>query len=292
MDKRVKKNQFGFYEIINKPTPEELKRYYAEKYYQEASGGYEKSYSENEILYFKNKLSQKYIVINELLSGISPKTFLDIGAGEGWALDFFKKQGWHCTGLDYSEFGCKKHHPDCLAEMRVGDIYENITNLIAENKKYQVILLDNVLEHVIEPLSLLKNIRQLIDNDAVLVIEVPNDFSVIQNYALDKGYISQPFWVVSPDHLSYFNRDGLINLCREAGFQCERTMGDYPIDFNILNKYTNYIEDKTVGKSCHLSRVEMENLMHSISPEKTNQLYQVLGELGLGRQLIGFFSIV
>jgi len=290
MDKRVKKNRFGFYEIINKPTQEELKSYYAEKYYQEASGGYEKYYSENEILYFNNKLSQKYIVIKELLSDISPKTFLDIGAGEGWTLDFFKKQAWHCTGLDYSEFGCKKHHPDCLADMQVGDIYENIVNLIAENKKYQVILVDNVLEHVIEPFSLLKNIKQLIDTNGILVIEVPNDFSITQNYALEKGYISQAFWVVYPDHLSYFNQEGLINLCHEAGFQCERTMGDYPIDFNLINNNTNYIEDKTLGKSCHQIRVEIENLMHSISPEKTNQLYQVLGELGLGRQLIGFFK--
>lgn len=291
MDNRVKKNRFGFYEIIDKPTQEELKNYYAEKYYQETHGSYETSYSEDEILYFKNKLSQKHIIINELLRSNLPKTFLDIGAGEGWALDFFKKQGWHCVGLDYSDFACKKHHADCLADMIIGDIYENVNKLIAKKKRYSVILLDNVLEHVINPLSLLNSARELIESDGgVLIIEVPNDFSAIQNYAIERKYISHHFWVVYPDHLSYFNREGLINLSREAGFECERVIGDYPVDFNIINKNTNYIEDKTVGKSCHQSRVEIENLMHRLSPEKTIKFYQALGELGMGRQLIGFFK--
>ncbi len=193
MDKRVKRNRFGFYEIINKPTMEELKNYYAEKYYQEAHGSYEKFYSEDEILYFKNKLSQKHIIINELLGTKPPKTFLDIGAGEGWALDFFKKRGWYCTGLDYSEFGCKKYNDSCLADMLVGDIYDNLNRLIVNKKRYSVILIDNVLEHVINPISLLNNTRELIDKGGVLVIEVPNDFSVIQNYLLEQKYISQPF---------------------------------------------------------------------------------------------------
>ena len=160
MDKRVKKNQFGFYEIINKPTPEELKDYYAAKYYQNAYGSYEKSYSEEEILYCKNKLLQKLLIIDKLIN-YGENTFLDVGAGEGWALDCFKKQGWNCTGLDYSEFGCKVHNPDCLTDMIVGDIYENIQKLIINKEEYQVILLDNVLEHVIEPLSLLKSVKKL-----------------------------------------------------------------------------------------------------------------------------------
>ena len=290
MDKRVKKNRFGFYEIINKPTLGELKNYYAEKYYQEAHGSYEKSYSEDEILYFKNKLSQKHIIINELLGSNLAKTFLDIGAGEGWALDFFKKQGWHCVGLDYSEFGCKKYHDSCLADMLVGDIYENMNRLIVKKKRYSVILLDNVLEHVINPLYLLNSTRELIDEGGVLVIEVPNDFSVMQNYLLEQKYISQPFWIAYPDHLSYFNKDGLINLCREAGFQCKRVIADYPIDFNLVNKNTNYIEKKSVGKSCHRSRVEIENFMHRLSPEKTIKVYEAIAELGLGRELIGFFK--
>jgi 2-polyprenyl-3-methyl-5-hydroxy-6-metoxy-1,4-benzoquinol methylase len=290
MVKTVHKNKWGFYEISTKPDTQELKHYYADKYYQNDCGNYEKTYSGEEIAFFKNKLAQKYAVIEELLlKGLPYRTFLDIGAGEGWALSFFREQGWIVTGLDFSKLGCAHHNPDCLEKLIVGDIYNNIENLASKKSKFQVVLLDNVLEHVDSPLSLLKKIQLLIHEEGILIIEVPNDFSVIQNYALTKKYISRPFWVVYPDHLSYFNKEGLIALCQDAGFSCEKIMGDYPIDFNILNKNTNYIENKQVGKSCHQSRVEIENLIHEISVEKANQFFTALGAMGLGRSIIGFF---
>jgi 2-polyprenyl-3-methyl-5-hydroxy-6-metoxy-1,4-benzoquinol methylase len=286
----VNKNKWGFNEISNKPTPKELMQFYTHKYYQDDRGTYEKTYSKEEVTFFRNKLAQKYAVCEELLSGGSAiGTFLDIGAGEGWALSFFREQGWSVTGLDYSKSGCAQHNPDCLERLIVGDIYENIDILVSKNEKFRVVLLDNVLEHVISPLSLLEQSRQLVGEDGILIIEVPNDFSILQNYALMKKYVSHPFWVVYPDHLSYFNKEGLIALCKDAGFGCKKLMGDFPIDFNLLNANTNYIENKKVGKSCHQSRVEIENLIHAVSVEKTNRLYSALGALGLGRSIIGFF---
>lgn len=50
--------------------------------------------------------------------------------------------------------------------------------------------------------------------------------------------------------------------------------------------------DKRVGKSCHRSRVEIENLMHRLSPEKTIKVYEAIAELGLGLELIGFFKAI
>jgi hypothetical protein len=45
-----------------------------------------------------------------------------------------------------------------------------------------------------------------------------------------------------------------------------------------------------LGKGCHQVRVVIENLLHDISPEKTNEFYQALANLGLGRNIIGFFT--
>ncbi|MCL4442405.1 MAG: hypothetical protein M1609_17970 [Firmicutes bacterium] len=88
MFSNVKKNKFGFYELIDKPSPEELSLYYANKYFQEAKGGYEKSYSKEEVQYINNKIAQKYRVISKLLdmSDTIKMQFLDVGCGEGWAL--------------------------------------------------------------------------------------------------------------------------------------------------------------------------------------------------------------
>lgn len=286
----LKKNKYGYFELDKKPSEDELKVYYSEKYYQEAKGAYEKSYSDEEILYFHNKLEQKYAVLLKYLqleNNNAPK-LLDVGCGEGWALKFFKDKGWNVTGLDYSEYGCKAQNPDCIGFIQLGNINEHIEILVEQQQKFHVILLDNVLEHVLDPLNLLNQCNKLLEHNGVLIIEVPNDFSAVQNYLLENRFISRPFWVAVPDHISYFNQEGLMAICSEAGFAKVNLIGDFPIDFNLFNQNTNYVENE-VGRSCHNARVTLENFLHSISMEKTNELYRVLAELGLGRQIIGFF---
>ena len=150
--------------------------------------------------------------------------------------------------------------------------------------------MDNVLEHVVDPFLLLKKIKLLASQNAILMIEVPNDFSVLQIDLYEREFVKKPFWVVTPDHISYFNRDGLINLCKEAGWEVQDILTDYPIDFSLFNINTNYVLNPAVGKSCHRERIMIENLMHHISPTKTIEFYRALAELGLGREIIGFFK--
>lgn len=289
----IQKNRFGFFELKEKPTAQELAKYYTDAYYQQSlSSTYQRSYSEVEITYIKNKLEEKYLVLKEILSGEEDinRDFLDIGAGEGWALDFFKNKDWNCVGLDYSNFGCSLHNPHCLKNLIVGDICENIPSLIKWKKRFYVIWMSALLEHVLDPLSLLNSARQLAHDKGILVISVPNDFSFIQQYLLDKKYISEPFWISYPAHINYFNRDGLISICNEAGWQVIDIIGSYPIDFNLFNENTNYVDNKPVGKSCHQARIDIENLLFSAAPEKTIEMYRIFAQIGIGRGIVGFFQ--
>ncbi len=52
-------NQYGFHELIDKPSSEELSEYYKKKYYQDGNiATYRHEYLEEEILYFNNKIEQ------------------------------------------------------------------------------------------------------------------------------------------------------------------------------------------------------------------------------------------
>ncbi|MCL4442406.1 MAG: class I SAM-dependent methyltransferase, partial [Firmicutes bacterium] len=130
-------------------------------------------------------------------------------------LKYFNNKGWAVTGLDYSEFGCKSQNPDFIRYVKVGEIVELIESLTDKQQEFHVIWLDNVLEHVLAPLLLLDRCTALLRDNGVLVIEVPNDFSVLQQYLFEKQYISEPFWIAVPDHISYFNSEGLTAICRE-----------------------------------------------------------------------------
>jgi SAM-dependent methyltransferase len=283
----VVKNQYGFYEVAEKPSPEALQKYYAEKYYQSAQGSYEKDYSLAEKQYFRAKTEQKYLAAksHHTLPIDRPPRFLDVGCGEGWALAYFDEAGWSCVGLDYSDFGCKSQNPSVAQYLKVGDIYANLAALTATNERFDLILLDNVLEHVIDPGALLISLKGLLSEKGALIVEVPNDFSPLQQHLLDNGHIDAPFWVVVPDHLSYFGPEGLTSLAEATGWKVQCMMTDYPIDLSLVNPDTNYIKKSTAGKACHLARVEIENLIHSISPEKAVALYSALAQLGIGRAL-------
>jgi len=290
MPEDVIKNKYGFYELLNKPSPQELDIYYSEKYYQDSkSSTYEHKYSSQEIQYKFNKILQKNLLIKEII-GAESGLFLDVGSGEGFALKYFGDLGWSCTGLDYSLFGIKTHNPDQKNFVIAGDIFKNLSKIIKNKKKFNLIWLDNVLEHVIDPFQLMTDLRKILDERGVLVVEVPNDFSIVQKHLLSKNYIDNKFWVCAPDHISYFNKDGLANLAKSSGWCVNNFISDYPIDWDLFNQKTNYIKDYSLGKNSHLRRVEIENLIHSVSPKKANLFYEALSGLGLGRNITGFFT--
>ena len=292
---QIKLNNHGYYELLKKPDEKELAAFYRDKYFQENKKPHHNNYSEKELLMINNKIEQKYLVTTEILGNNKVhqgKEFrlLDIGCGEGWTLSYFRKQGWEVTGLDYSSFGCSSFNPHCMDYLLPGDIYENIKSLIIKNEKFDLIWMTNVLEHVLDPEDLLIKSKKLINEGGILIVQVPNDFSELQIHLLENGFIDSAFWVISPDHISYFGKESLINLMKHTGWRNEKMLTDFPIDFNLFNENTNYIMNKNLGKSVHFARVEIENFLHKTNPEKTNKLYELLAEMNIGRQIIGFFS--
>lgn len=294
IDSEVRLTQHGYYELVNKPTAEALREYYAEKYYQQSIRSHMPEYEPDELVWKQNRLEQKANIASQLereSDSSKARRFLDVGAGEGFAMAYFAQLGWDVTGVDYSSFGCSTHNKAQLPNLVLGDIEASLSAMHQNEEKYDLILLDNVLEHVLNPFQTLTKLVSLMSAEGILIIEVPNDFSVVQRYLLDKKKIPSPFWVVSPDHISYFNAQGLKSLCEQAGLVQDMLISDYPIDFALFNGDTNYAVNKSVGKSVHKARVEIETLIHNISPDASIGLYKAFAELGLGRDLIGFFSV-
>jgi len=291
MDKHIK-TDLGYYTLKSIPSDQELKEYYEKKYYQDANGSYEKNYTKEEIIFFKNKIREKEYIINKYFKNDSPKSILDVGCGEGWAINYFKKLGWEITGMDFSDFGIKKFNPqysDCVLK---GDVMENIDLLILESKKYDIILLDHVFEHVTDPIEIVEKIKKIINKNGLLIINVPNDFSMLQKYLIQNGKVDKEYWFAPPDHISYFTRESLCLLLNTLNFEEFTSIGDHPIDINLLNSNSNYILNKEVGKSCYFQKIEIENLLHKEQPiSKIVNYYESLIDVGLGRSFSSFFSI-
>ena len=314
-------NELGYYEVTSKPTPEELRDYYAQRYYQESRSSYQPQYSAAEREHIEGKLRLRHWVLAQLLEPAAPgptetpaaahavapgapaapvsgatagpataaRTFLDVGCGEGWALDYFQRQGWDVLGLDFSSFSLEQFHPGLRGRLRAGDLYDGLQELIAESRQFDVLWLDNVLEHVLDPAELLRRCRALTRPGGVLLVDVPNDFSPLQQHLLAAGHIDRPFWVALPDHLSYFGAGGLRNIAAATGWRTARLLGDQPIDLNLFNPATNYVLDKSAGKAAHQARLAQDNFLLRTAPlPAVAAYYEALAAVGLGRSLVAF----
>jgi len=289
MDSRLRKHPLGYWEIENKPTAEELQKYYADKYYQEGKGSYELEYSCDELSYFNAKLEQRSIVLQRYLSTTSGQPrMLDVGCGEGYALAFFKSRGWATKGLDFSSAGVASKNPSCLDVLVTGDIFALLKAEIEAGETYDVVWLQNVLEHVIDPLDLLSSLRRLVAPSGIAVVTVPNDCSITQRAALSSQHIDNAFWVAPPDHLTYFDNDSLANTANQTGWQCLELLGDFPVDWFLFHPKSNYVRDKSVGKAAHLARVQIENLIHAQPTDDVISFWSAAAKLGLGRDITAF----
>lgn len=281
----LKKNKWGFYQYEPLPTEKELQEYYEKKYYQEGCGSYEIEYSEEEIAYFKVKASLIYREIGKLSRNMSDKKLLDIGCGEGWIMEKFFQSGVSVAGFDFSNFALEKHNPHLLPFFQQGNIYGLLREKSALQTTFDFIVCANVLEHVVDPVKLLCIISRLMHHQSILVLIVPNDFSVLHQYLLQEKKVSREFWLRYPDHLSYFNKQSMERFLSDMGFVIKAIVADNPIDLNLLNDNSNYVEDQSKGKNAHLFRVRMDNFLATINEDKLLSVYEILGSMGIGRDL-------
>jgi 2-polyprenyl-3-methyl-5-hydroxy-6-metoxy-1,4-benzoquinol methylase len=289
MDPRLKQHSLGFYEIAEKPTPEELQKYYAEKYYQEAKGSYEHAYSYEELECFRAKLEQRYFALKKAQPNLKKGgRFLEVGCGEGFALAFFLKHGYTIKGIDFSSAGVESKNPKCKDFLVTGDIFNLLEKEIASGNVYDIVWLQNVLEHVLDPVALLQSLRNLVSPEGVAVVTVPNDYSAMQRKALEKKHIHQAFWVSPPDHLSYFDYTSLKNIASATGWHCADLLGDFPVDLYLFHPGSNYVQKNSLGKDAHKARVDIENLISEKPAEHVIGLWRSLAQVGLGRNLTGF----
>ncbi len=287
---RIITNKLGFKEVAKKPSREELQKFYAEQYYQAGHGLYAAAYDKDELQYIRNNNALKYEVVNSCFKkSRTGMSLLDIGCGEGFTMKYFRDKGWEVKGLDFSISGCRRHNPALQKYVVQGDIYRNIDALVAQRATFSCVTLVNVLEHVIDPVALIKKIRKLLKPTGLLVVDVPNDFSKLQRALLKAGKINKEFWVHYPDHLNYFTKGSLVRTHESTGFKTHKVVANFPIDYFLANPDTNYVKVRSRGKNCYRASVWLENFQCGISVEKTIRLYEALADLGAGRQICGYF---
>jgi len=118
----------------------------------------------------------------------------------------------------------------------------------------------------------------------MIIIDVPNEFNVFQMAGRDIHGLSD-WWVAPPAHLNYFSRDTLHNLLEGCGYEVKLAEASFPLEMFLLFGDC-YVGNSSLGKQCHMKRVEFENNLRRLGHDgKLRDFYQALAGLNLGRQV-------
>lgn len=138
--------------------------------------------------------------------------FLDLGCFEGNHLSEFKKYtNWNLVGVDNNPNAVVKARSLGL-EIFHGDIEKlDISNF--GELKFNIILLSQSIEHVLNPLQLLKSLHSLLEPDGILIISTPNLHS-------KQAILFGPTWSSwhTPYHRNIFSKEALQTMGLRAGF--------------------------------------------------------------------------
>jgi SAM-dependent methyltransferase len=133
---------------------------------------------------------------------------LDIGCNEGRGLEFYRANGFCAEGLELNRKAAE------LARKKGFVVHEDLLDSFNPVRKYNVVILSNVLEHSTNPRQMLLKARALLIDDGVLLISCPNAGSIFR-------IIFKKYWINwhVPFHITHFTERSLKNLINECGFK-------------------------------------------------------------------------
>lgn len=187
-----------------RPISSEIGRYYESQNYISHTDGSKKITDRiyravrKVALHRKRKLIEKYH---------QPGTALDYGCGTGEFLKHLSRNGWVVDGVEPSNTA-----RSIAKDKTEGNIAADISELA--EKKFDVITLWHVAEHIHHLLQTLENLTQRLKEEGVLFIAVPN-------YQSPDGMHYRSEWAGFdvPRHLWHFSKSSVRYLLKKKGMK-------------------------------------------------------------------------
>ena len=151
----------------------------------------------------------KFNWVTKRLKNPNAKSILDIGSGLGENLVFYKEHGWDTFGIEFNEYAAEKSRE----KFDLTVINEPIERAKLPRSTFDVITLWGVLEHLTEPVKVLRETMKYLADDGVLIFMVPNFECLLAQYLVD--YPLDADRILDGDkHIVLFTRGGIDYLIK------------------------------------------------------------------------------
>ena len=192
----------GFVWVSPAPSPELLDRYYTTlSNYENPQNSGEPSDED------KRKHERAYSLIRNECAGRTGRA-LDIGCAVPYLLDLMQRDGWDVVGTDPSprcaEIGWDRYR----IKVRTGLFAPAMFQV---EEPFDVVILSHVVEHLVDPKAVLRQVAGLLADGGLLYVEVPN----LLEPAVSFGFFTF-------EHVNYFTPTTLTGILAASGFRQRR----------------------------------------------------------------------
>ncbi|MBN9221601.1 MAG: class I SAM-dependent methyltransferase [Mesorhizobium sp.] len=137
----------------------------------------------------------------------APARLLDVGAGIGLLLDEAEKRGFSAVGVEPSRWLSAR------AQQGGHEVHCGVLPHKDIVGPFDAVCLIDVIEHVSDPVGLLRTIRDVMAPDGKLIMVTPDVKSVMARL------MGRNWWHFRAAHIGYFDRTTLEKACRAAGLR-------------------------------------------------------------------------
>jgi 2-polyprenyl-3-methyl-5-hydroxy-6-metoxy-1,4-benzoquinol methylase len=146
------------------------------------------------------------------------KKVLDVGCASGYLARALGERGCRVSGVEFDPAAAQEAAP-ALEKIVVGDLDE--IDLPAEfaGSQFDVVVFGDVLEHLRNPLPLLRSVRGMLAPGGAVVISVPNIAHGDVRLSLLQGRFDyRDLGLLDSTHIRFFTRESLRSFLEDAGF--------------------------------------------------------------------------
>ena len=176
---------------------------------------------------------------------------LDVGCGNGRFLILAQEMGWNVEGIDFDSQAVETARQRGLA-VQLGGV-EGLSN---EQEKYDVITLSHVIEHIPDPLNLLRDIYRLLKLGGRLWLETPNIISLGHARFGANWRGLEP-----PRHLVLFTPDSLCQALKQVGFEMIKECWRGMVSFTVFAASEAITRKEDVSRASRGGKPSISDLM-------------------------------